>query len=148
MQIFDFQSNYDFYQSYHGNTVNKWIHIFCIPAIVWSTIILLSNYEFRGYNVSNLLFFFYCFYYLILNIQLALIVIPLLFMCFRNALNFKWSNPDYKWKAWCIFISAWVLQFIGHGVFEGNSPALMDSLVQSFLMAPIFVIKEVISMII
>jgi len=30
------------------------------------------------------------------------------------------------------------MQFIGHGIFEGNRPALMDSIKQSFLMAPLF----------
>ena len=148
MQIFDFQSNYDFYQSYHGNIINKLIHILCIPAIVWSTIILLSDYKFRGNNVSALLLLFYSGYYFILNPTLAMVAVPLLFYCFFNALNFKWEYPDYKWRVWLVFISAWILQFIGHGVFEGNSPALMDSVLQAFLMAPLFVVKEAISLII
>jgi len=106
MQIFDFQSNYDFYQSYHGNVVNKLIHILCIPAIVWSTIILLSDYKFRGNNVSALLLLFYSGYYFILNPTLAMVAVPLLFYCFFHALNFKWEYPDYKWRVWLVFISA------------------------------------------
>ena len=96
MQIFDFQSNYDFYQSYHGNVVNKLIHILCIPAIVWSTIILSSDYKFRGNNVSALLLLFYSSYYFILNPTLAMVAVPLLFYCFFHALNFKWEYPDYN----------------------------------------------------
>ena len=34
-------------------------------------------------------------------------------------------------------------QFIGHGVFEGRAPALLDSWDQAFITAPLFVILEV-----
>jgi uncharacterized membrane protein YGL010W len=35
------------------------------------------------------------------------------------------------WKvALAIHVTAWILQFIGHGVFEGRAPALLDSLDQ------------------
>ena len=42
-----------------------------------------------------------------------------------------------------IHIIAWVLQFIGHGVFEGRAPALLDSLDQALVTAPLFVLMEV-----
>ena len=31
-----------------------------------------------------------------------------------------------------LWVAAWILQFIGHGVFEGRAPALLDSLDQVF----------------
>ena len=34
-------------------------------------------------------------------------------------------------------------QFIGHGVFEGRAPALLDSWDQAFITAPLFVILEI-----
>lgn len=37
----------------------------------------------------------------------------------------------------------WVAQFVGHGVFEGRAPALLDNLFQAFFMAPVFVLLEV-----
>lgn len=37
---------------------------------------------------------------------------------------------------------AWVLQFIGHGKFEGRAPALLDNLAQAFLLGPFFVFLE------
>jgi uncharacterized membrane protein YGL010W len=148
MQIFDFNSNYEFYNSYHGNIINKWIHILCIPAIVWSTMVLLSDYNFYRYNVSTVLLLFYSGYYTILNPVLAVVAVPLLFYCFFNAFAFKWSYPDYKWRALTVFAIAWIFQFIGHCVFEGNAPALTDSILQAFLMAPLFVVHELISIII
>ena len=38
-----------------------------------------------------------------------------------------------------IHILSWVMQFLGHGVFEGRKPALIDNLLQSVVMAPLFV---------
>ena len=42
-----------------------------------------------------------------------------------------------------IHIFAWILQFIGHGVFEGRAPALIDSWDQALLTAPLFVLLEI-----
>ena len=42
--------------------------------------------------------------------------------------------------AYAIYVNlfSWIMQFIGHFIFEGNRPALLDSIAQSFLMAPLF----------
>jgi uncharacterized membrane protein YGL010W len=42
-----------------------------------------------------------------------------------------------------IHIVSWLAQFVGHGAFEGRAPALLDNLVQAFLLAPLFVWMEV-----
>ena len=42
-----------------------------------------------------------------------------------------------------VHIIAWILQFIGHGVFEGRAPALLDSLDQALVTAPLFVLMEI-----
>ena len=48
------------------------------------------------------------------------------------------------WKpALAVHVVCWILQFIGHGVFEGRAPALLDNLFQALFMAPIFVLIEV-----
>ena len=46
---------------------------------------------------------------------------------------------------WClgIHVMSWIAQFIGHGVFEGRAPALMDNLVQALFLAPLFVWLEI-----
>jgi uncharacterized membrane protein YGL010W len=38
---------------------------------------------------------------------------------------------------------SWIVQFIGHGVFEGRAPALLDNLVQAIFLAPFFVWLEI-----
>lgn len=45
--------------------------------------------------------------------------------------------------AGAIHVVSWLAQFVGHGVFEGRAPALLDNLVQAFLLAPLFVWMEV-----
>ena len=42
-----------------------------------------------------------------------------------------------------IHITSWVAQFVGHGVFEGRAPALLDNLVQALFLAPFFVWMEI-----
>ena len=51
------------------------------------------------------------------------------------------SNANY-W-ALGIHLTSWILQFIGHGVFERRAPALLDNLVQAFFLAPFFVWMEI-----
>jgi len=41
-----------------------------------------------------------------------------------------------------VHVVCWIAQFIGHGIFEGRSPALLDNLVQAFFLAPFFVWME------
>ena len=41
-----------------------------------------------------------------------------------------------------VFVVSWILQFIGHGTFEGRAPALLDNLFQAVFLAPLFVWLE------
>lgn len=41
-----------------------------------------------------------------------------------------------------VHVTCWILQFIGHGIFEGRAPALLDSWDQAFITAPLFVLME------
>ena len=51
-------------------------------------------------------------------------------------------NPLATYAALGIHIFSWIIQFIGHGVFEGRAPALLDNLVQAVFLAPFFVWLE------
>ena len=42
-----------------------------------------------------------------------------------------------------VHVVSWILQFVGHGKFEGRKPALLDNLVQALFLAPLFVWYEV-----
>ena len=42
-----------------------------------------------------------------------------------------------------VHVFSWIAQFIGHGIFEGRAPALLDNLVQAIFLAPLFVWLEI-----
>jgi len=54
----------------------------------------------------------------------------------------EYGAADTFWIGLGIHILSWVSQFIGHGVFEGRRPALVNNITQT-LVAPTFVILEV-----
>ena len=41
-----------------------------------------------------------------------------------------------------VHFASWLAQFVGHGVFEGRAPALLDNLIQAIFLAPFFVWME------
>ncbi|TPX07017.1 uncharacterized protein E0L32_011085 [Thyridium curvatum] len=45
-----------------------------------------------------------------------------------------------------VHVVCWILQFIGHGKFEGRAPALLDNLFQAIFLAPLFVWLELLFM--
>jgi 2-hydroxy fatty acid dioxygenase len=140
---------YQFYSEYHQNPINKFIHFITIPLIVISTLSLVSTFQFKLSSVlcnfkqiefkgDILLTIFYIFYYFTwhapVNIIMFVYCLSMLYISRRN----KQLN-DYRISTdFIIFIIAWILQFAGHFFFEGNRPALFDSLSQAFLTAPVF----------
>ena len=168
---------YNFYNRYHKNYINKRIHIVCIPVLLWSGFVFLSyvnididvnvdklpvlscklllgSYEIDAiylcfgivdFNGASILATFYTSYYLVLNFKLGLLMYFILYFMQISSYYF-YINVDNAWQiAGLAHIFAWMLQFIGHGIFEKNAPALKDNLIQSFLTAPIFVLIDVIS---
>ena len=55
----------------------------------------------------------------------------------------KTYGSTANYIAGALFVASWIGQFIGHGVFEGRAPALLDNLVQAVFLAPFFVWMEV-----
>ena len=45
-----------------------------------------------------------------------------------------------------VHLFSWIAQFVGHGIFEGRAPALLDNLVQALFLAPFFVWLEILFM--
>ena len=61
---------------------------------------------------------------------------------FSNHLTTTYGSTANYW-ALGVFLTSWVAQFVGHGVFEGRAPALLDNLVQALFLAPFFVWMEI-----
>ena len=139
---------YDFYSAYHQNPINKLIHFITIPLIVITTLNYFSTFSLslanNDLNISTVYFsaditlaIFYILYYLTWGKKVGFIM---LFYCsFMWCLAYFWRfSPSWLISNTIVFILAWVLQFAGHSCFEGNRPALLDSLSQAFLTAPAF----------
>eukprot|EP00968_Pinguiococcus_pyrenoidosus_P007910 scaffold537_cov241-Pinguiococcus_pyrenoidosus.AAC.26 len=65
----------------------------------------------------------------------------------KNLGRRRCKNESYlgvePWRvALVVNVSAWIGQFLGHGIWERRAPALRDNFTQAFLMAPIFVLLE------
>jgi len=155
MSAFDLKEQLSFYGAYHSNKWNILIHCICVPLIMWSALVWLSGLEFASLNLSNgmsdavklnasLVFvMIYGGYYLSLEPQAGALATGILLFFWVTA-NIFFSNVAHPIAlATGLHIFCWALQFIGHGAFERRSPALLDNLLQAIVLAPFFVLIEV-----
>eukprot|EP00744_Colponema_vietnamica_P007471 GILI01010754.1.p2 GENE.GILI01010754.1~~GILI01010754.1.p2 ORF type:complete len:210 (+),score=56.07 GILI01010754.1:55-630(+) len=150
------------YGSYHNNGVNKFIHIICVPIIVWSLLVMIRPIPFDvvtssvevlktlpsgweahwGMPALVLLIL----YYFLLDFGVGLVASVLFAFLFYSSNVFAVTIPNSYNLAIAIHVVSWILQFIGHGVFEKRRPALLDNILQVFV-APFFVTLEVMFMV-
>ena len=129
----------DWYAGDHREPVNHFIHILCIPLIVFSAMGLLGFIppSFPVYGVRfgwpelglAALVAFYAQH----DLKLALAAVPIGACMAVLARHLPW--PAHAG----IFAAAWIAQFIGHGAFEKNRPSLMANLMSLFI-APAFLL--------
>eukprot|EP00696_Hemimastix_kukwesjijk_P009135 gnl/Hemi2/21570_TR7184_c0_g1_i1.p1 gnl/Hemi2/21570_TR7184_c0_g1~~gnl/Hemi2/21570_TR7184_c0_g1_i1.p1 ORF type:complete len:212 (+),score=76.49 gnl/Hemi2/21570_TR7184_c0_g1_i1:60-638(+) len=148
------ESNLVFYMSYHGNATNRLIHIVCVPIILWTAFAfftktgpLVANplsdnplFEINGAVPATL---FFVLNYLYMEPFAGFLEMFPLFGLYVAANYFVQSCSNAILYAVILHIVCWVLQIIGHEVFEQRSPAFMDSIGQSLVAAPLFVWLEV-----
>jgi uncharacterized membrane protein YGL010W len=137
----------DNYSMDHQNPTNQWIHVFCVPAIVWSVTALLwcipipSHVLPPGFWGGILMFAAFCYYYrLSINLSIGLL------LCFTAAgfLN-RWILYTYGiyvlfWLGVGVFALAWVVQFIGHKI-EGKRPSFLTDVVY-LLVGPMWTLRK------
>ncbi|KAH1570680.1 hypothetical protein KXX17_000781 [Aspergillus fumigatus] len=145
-----------FYGAYHNNPVNLAIHITCVPILLFTGIALASNssalfnlpeaisFEYLPANLGAIAAFIYATFYILLEPVAGGLIAPLLIAsaAYANYLLSTYGTTVNYWAAG-IHVVSWLLQFVGHGVFEGRAPALLDNLVQALLLAPLFVWLEI-----
>lgn len=154
---FDLLEQLTFYGSYHHNKWNQVIHFIFVPAILFSAFVWLA-YIPAFIALPDLQAPVWLTRPLLVNVPL---VVVSLYICFYLALDlvagFTWAlavglplwwGSTYFQQAvphawgWAIglHLFSWYMQIHpGHGIFEKRKPALMDSLVQAFALAPLFV---------
>ncbi|KAL6183077.1 PREDICTED: uncharacterized endoplasmic reticulum membrane protein C16E8.02 [Fragaria vesca subsp. vesca] len=150
--LFDLENHFAFYGAYHSNPVNILIHTLFVWPILFTSLVLLyftpSLFSFPAGFYLNFGFVFtviYALYYVGLDKKAGSLAALLCVLCWVGASVL--ANRFGFSLAWKVVLAAqlfcWAGQFIGHGVFEKRAPALLDNLVQAFLMAPFFVLLEV-----
>ncbi|KAF9471838.1 DUF962-domain-containing protein [Pholiota conissans] len=156
--IFNVDKQLAFYGAYHSNNVNIFIHIICVPMIVWSFQALVApfvlpsfipayHYVINDYlvfstNYATLMAVVYLAYYYLLEPMAAFIYTPQMVLMVLSATAFA-QQPEYIPKAAALHAVCWIAQFIGHGVAEGRAPALLDNLIGAVVLAPFFVHLEI-----
>ena len=144
MELFNLSKQYNFYKAYHKNKINVLIHVFCIPIIMWTISVFLTHFSTNiFYNPTFYLTNIYSAYYLILDKELGKIMTMVFYFSWIISYYFYWYISNSIYYATILHILSWIAQFGGHFYFEGNRPALTDSLLQAFLVAPIFVLIDI-----
>ncbi|KAK2387688.1 2-hydroxy-palmitic acid dioxygenase mpo1 [Trifolium repens] len=160
MGLLDLEKHFAFYGSYHSNPTNIIIHIIFVWPILFTALLFLyftppifsPSQTLLNFLPSVIVFnfgfvfaVFYGLFYAALDFKSGSFAAVLTFICWVSS-SFVANSIGFD-IAWKVVLAAqlfcWTGQFIGHGVFEKRAPALLDNLAQAFLMAPYFVVLEI-----
>jgi len=159
LSIFNFTGQLSFYAAYHSNSTNQLIHFVFVPLILFTAMIwgatagpLLPTPSFVPkiapdwpvvLNVPAFAALLAGSYYITLDPVAGIVATALLVVGWLSATHLCVVYPGVAWKyATVLHVVGWIAQFVGHGVFEGRRPALLDNLFQSLVLAPFFVLEE------
>ncbi|KAF1944050.1 DUF962-domain-containing protein [Clathrospora elynae] len=144
-----------FYGAYHHNKVNVGIHLLCVPPILLTSFLLLTNTPAvplpswlsvpnLPINIGTAGAVLYSTLYILMEPVAGAMIAPLLIggTAYANHLTSTYGATANSW-AGAVNIACWLAQFVGHGKFEGRAPALLDNLVQAIFLAPFFVWFEI-----
>ncbi|KIW00985.1 hypothetical protein, variant [Verruconis gallopava] len=108
---------------------------------------LPSSFQSFPLNLGTVSAFLYSSLYLLMEPVAGSLLFPLIIggTLYSNHLLSEYGSTANQW-ALGVFVTSWILQFIGHGKFEGRAPALLDNLVQALFLAPFFVWMEILFM--
>ena len=134
----------DFYQSYHTNYYNQLIHVVGIPSIVWAVFLYLHRFKTRIGRISWFLYGIYMLKYFHVDKPRFLRIALFYYILLNNSFN-KYNSlniNDSRNLAIKVFSLGWILQFIGHGLFEKKAPALLNGFTKSITIGPYFAYKH------
>ncbi|KAI9048082.1 hypothetical protein LZ554_007878 [Drepanopeziza brunnea f. sp. 'monogermtubi'] len=145
-----------FYGAYHHNHVNIGIHMLCVPLILATSILLATNTPTLiplphwltipnlPLNFGTIAAILYSGFYILLEPVAGSILLPVIigWTAFANHLTSASTSTFANLASIAVFLVSWIAQFVGHGVYEGRAPALLDNLVQALVLAPFFVFME------
>ena len=158
-----------FYGYYHQHPTNQLIHLFGVPGIQYTSILLLAHLRLPFYPRHSWalpVFWFFLIYYLCIDPYCGgILYIPIIYGMYKSATKLakqeeepqddkksdirKSSSTSNSTRskvlkyAVYVHLFCWYIQIhIGHAMYEGNKPALLDSLGTSLTSAPLFAFYE------
>lgn len=140
--LFDLSYQLAYYKAYHLHQKNVAIHLCCIPLILASAMTMLyaTGKPWILYSLATV----YSGYYIILHRKVGAMASAFLvaIIILIQKLNTLFPPTVIFRYALTIHILSWAAQFYGHFHFEKRSPAVLDNLVQPLVLAPYFVLFE------
>ena len=121
----------------HQNRINQLIHKVCVPLIFFSLLGMLWDIQWNDFRLAWFVALLGLIFYFRLSLKVFFIMVVQVALCF--AILFFWSKQSESLFVpnLCIFILAWLGQFLGHKV-EGIKPSFYEDL-QFLLIGPIWV---------
>ena len=135
------------YSSDHRNTTNQWLHVVCVPLILWSVIALLwcipvpGSLFGPGAWAALVMFMAWSFYYRhSRTLGMGMLLIFVLFSWATRWLHMELGTIGLLKLAIGVFVVAWIGQFVGHHI-EGRRPSFLTDLTY-LLIGPIWVLNK------
>jgi uncharacterized membrane protein YGL010W len=134
------RSYFDDYAAHHATPGNRACHGVGIPLIVLSTFALLGKvalFQADGFTVTaaEVVLVLATAYYFTLDRPLALMMAAASVMLIVAG-RFLGAGP-----ALALFVFGWILQFIGHYIYEKRSPAFFQNLTH-LLVGPLWILAK------
>ena len=133
------QTSYAFYQKFHRNVVNRYIHVLTIPMLIWTI-----AFTMHAFSMTGVISLAYVYLYYLMD-PASLVPMSVLWGgTYVSSCAVYWNRSPLTWYyVGAAHAAAWALQLMGHRFFEGNRPALTESVTQAFVTAPLFVYYEI-----
>jgi uncharacterized membrane protein YGL010W len=141
-----------FFASYsrdHQNRTNQLIHVFAVPAFLWSVVALIWCIPVFGTLFKNgiwaalAMFAAWTFYNRLSRpIGYGMLVAFFTMGCLCRLLQARLGLQGLLYLAIAVFVVAWIAQFIGHSKrYEGKKPSFLTDLTY-LLIGPIWVLSK------
>ena len=137
---------FESYSGDHQNETNQLIHVFAVPAILWSVVALLWSIPVFGTLFKSgvwaalAMFATWMFYNRLSRpIGYGMLVVFFTMGCLCRLLEQTIGLQNLLYLAIAVFVVAWIAQFIGHKI-EGKKPSFFTDLI-SLLIGPIWVLS-------
>ena len=134
------------YAGDHRNDTNQWIHVFAVPAILWTVIALLwciptGTWFKPGLWAGLAMFGAWMFYYRASRpLGLGMLLVFAALSALTWWLQQTVGTRTLLWLAIAVFVVAWIAQFVGHKI-EGAKPSFLTDLVY-LLIGPAWVLSK------